>query len=171
LKLKDLRAINKSKDARAVLVYVYELTEIGINPQPSVYNSSNEASRSLAYSISSILNYKNTLIPYRGKLFFNYPITDFDKVFKKSQELTPKGLLNRVISTKVWAYNAQSLELIKNSPFPSKNQAAKALGIPKATLDLVLDKGRTAGSKAIYLYSKCLNAKEILALLKLDLCN
>lgn len=164
LKLKDLRAINKSKDGRAILVYVYELTEIGINPQHTVYNSSNEASRSLAYSISSILKYKNTLIPYRGKLFFNYPITDFDKVFKESQKLTPKGLLNRVISTEVWAYDAQSLVLIKNSPFPSKNQAAKDLGIPRATLDLVLDKGRTAGSKAIYLYSKRLNAKEILAL-------
>jgi hypothetical protein len=164
LKLKDLRAINKSKDGRAILVYVYDITEIGINPQPTVYNSSNEASRALAYSISSILKYKNTLIPYRGKLFFNYPVTDFDKVFKESQKLTPKGLLNRVISTKVWAYNAQSLELIINSPFPSKNKAAKALGIPRATLDLVLDKGRTAGAKAIYLYSKRLNAKEILAL-------
>jgi len=113
LKLEDLRSINKSKDARAILVYVYELTETGINPQPTVYNSSNEASRSLACSISSILKYKNTLIPYRGKLFFNYPITDFDKMFKESQKLTPRGLLNQVISTKVLAYNAQSLVLIK----------------------------------------------------------
>jgi hypothetical protein len=82
-------------------------------------------------------------------------------VFVESKKLTPKGLLNRVISTQVWAYDAINLELIKGSPFVSKNKAAKALNIPRATLDLVLDKGRTAGSKAIYVYSKPLSVKEI----------
>jgi NUMOD1 domain len=57
------------------------------------------------------------------------------------------------------------LELIKGSPFASKNKAAKALGIPRATMDLVLDKGDTAGSKAIYVYSRSLNVKEIEPLL------
>lgn len=69
--------------------------------------------------------------------------------------------MNRVISTQVWAYDAISLELIKGSPFTSKNIAAKTLGIPRATLDLVLDKGHTAGSKAIYVYSRPLSVKEI----------
>ena len=161
LKLKDLRAINRGKDSRVILVYAYEWTEKGINPQPTIYNSTNEASRSLAYPISGLLRYKNTSIPYRGKLFFNYPITDFNQVFEQSKKLTPKGLLNRVISTQVWAYDAINLELIKGSPFVSKNKAAKALNIPRATIDLVLDKGRTAGSKAIYVYSKPLSVKEI----------
>lgn len=161
LKLKDLRATNRGKDSRVILVYAYEWTEKGINPQPTIYNSTNEASRSLAYPISGLLRYKNTSIPYRGKLFFNYPITDFNQVFVESKKLTPKGLLNRVISTQVWAYDAINLELIKGSPFVSKNKAAKALNIPRATLDLVLDKGRTAGSKAIYVYSKPLSVKEI----------
>lgn len=165
LKLKDLRVINKTFDSRDTLVYVYDLTEKGINQQVTIYNSSNEASRSLAYPISGIGRYKNTSIPYRGKLFFNYPITDFNKVLEESQKLTPKGLLNRVISTQVWAYDAVTLELLKGSPFASKVKAAKALGIPRATLDLVLDKGGTAGSKAIYVYSRPLSAKEIKALI------
>lgn len=165
LKLKDLRAINGGKDSRSTLVYVYEWTEKGINHQPTIYNSSNEASRSLSYPISGILRYKNTSIPYRGKLFFNYPITDFNQVFEQSKKLTPKGLLNRVISTQVWAYDAVNLELIKGSPFASINKAAKALAIPRATLDLVLDKGGSAGSKAIYVYSRCLKIEEIKLLL------
>lgn len=163
LKLKDLRV--RGKDSRSSLLYVYEWTEIGINNQPIMYNSSNEASRSLSYPVSDILRYKNTSIPYRGKLFFNYPITDFNLVFEQTKKLTPKGLLNRVISTQVWAYDAINLELIKGSPFPSKNKAAKALGISRATLDLVIDKGGTAGSKAIYVYSRRLSVEEIKPLL------
>lgn len=85
-------------------------------------------------------------------------------MLEKSKKLTPKGLLNRVISTQVWAYDAINLELIKGSPFASKNIAAKALGIPRATLDFVLDKGRTAGSKAICVYSRYLSVKEIKSL-------
>jgi NADH dehydrogenase/NUMOD1 domain/GIY-YIG catalytic domain len=165
LKLKDLRFTNKTLDSRDALVYVYEYTEKEINPKATIYNSSNEASRSLAYPISGIGRYKNTSIPYRGKLFFNYPITDFNQVFKESQKLTPKGLLNRVVSTPVWAYDAATLELLSGSPFASKFKASKALGIPKATLNLVIDKGRTAGSKAIYVYSRPLNTEEIQALI------
>jgi hypothetical protein len=60
LKLKDLRAINRGEDSKSILVYVYDLTEKGIDHQPTIYNSSNEASRSLAYPISGILRYKNT---------------------------------------------------------------------------------------------------------------
>ena len=82
LKLKDLRFTNKTLDSRDALVYVYEYTEKEINPKATIYNSSNEASRSLAYPISGIGRYKNTSIPYRGKLFFNYPIRDFNQVFK-----------------------------------------------------------------------------------------
>lgn len=116
LKLKDLRSTNREKDSISTFLYVYEWTEIGINHQPTIYNSSNEASRELSYPISGILRYKNTSIPYRGKLFFNYPITDFNQVFEQTKKLTPKGLLNRVISTQVWAYDAINLELIKGSP-------------------------------------------------------
>lgn len=82
-------------------------------------------------------------------------------MFEESKKLTPKGLLNRVISTQVWAYDAISLELIKGSPFASKTKAAKALYIPRATIDLVIDKGGTAGSKAIYVYSRPLSVAEI----------
>jgi len=51
--------------------------------------------------------------------------------------------------------------LIKGSPFASKTKAAKALYIPRATIDLVIDKGGTAGSKAIYVYSRPLSVAEI----------
>ena len=164
LKLKDLRVTNKTYYSRDTFVYVYEWTEKGINQQATIYNSSNKASRSLAYPISGISRYKNTSIPYRNKLFFNYPITDFNKVLEESQKLTPKGLLNRV-SVQAWTYDAVTLELLKGSPFASKTQAAKALDIPRATLDVVLDKGRTAGSKAIYVYSRPLTAKKTKALI------
>ena len=165
LKLKDLRATNRVKNPTTTLVYVYEWTEKGISQQATMYNSSIEASWSLDFPISGVGRYKNTSIPYRGKLFFNYPITDFNKVFEEPLKLTPKGLLNRVISTQVWAYDASTLEQLKGSPFASKTQAAKALGVPRATLDLVIYKERTAGSKAIYVYSKSVSVKDIKALI------
>ena len=179
LKLKDLRATNKGKDSRNILVYVYEWTEKGINQQPTIYNSSNEASRSLAYPISGIGRYKNTSIPYRlpaagrlegaatplVKLFFNYPITDFNLVFEESLKRTPKGLLNRIISTQVWAYDAINLELIKGSPiFASKKllkQLAKVLGISRRSLDVGLDKGQSVGMKTIYVYTRPLSVEVI----------
>jgi hypothetical protein len=90
LKLKALRAANK-KDSTVTLVYAYDITENGINKKATLYNSSNEVSRSLVLPISGILIYKNTSIPYRGKLFCNYPIIDFNKVLEESKNLHPKG--------------------------------------------------------------------------------
>lgn len=83
-------------------------------------------------------------------------------MFEQSKKLTPKGLLNRVISTQVWAYDSTwKVELIKGSPFASINKAAKALDISKSTLVFAIDKARTAGYKAIYVYSRCLSEEEI----------
>ena len=73
--------------------------------------------------------------------------------------------MNRVVSTPVWAYDAATLELLSGSPFASKFKASKALGIPKATRSFAADKGRTAGSKAIYVYSRPQNTEEIKALI------
>lgn len=82
LNLKDLIDTNKAFYSKDTLIYVYEWTEKGINHQVTIYYSSNEASLSLIYPISGIGRYKNTSIPYRGIFFFNYPITDFNQVFK-----------------------------------------------------------------------------------------
>lgn len=150
LKLKDLRV--RGKDSRSSLLYVYEWTEIGINNQPIMYNSSNEASRSLSYPISGILRYKNTSIPYRGKLFFNYPITDFNLVFEQTKKLTPKGLLNRVISTQVWAYDANNLELVNNAPFDSLLDTANYFGVNYRTIARHLNTNKAIKRSGILVY-------------------
>lgn len=122
-----------------------------------------EASLALGINIASISNYRNTSVHYRGKLFYTYPIVDFDQVFESSKLNTPSGLLNEVISIKVWSYDAKTLNLIKGceaGPFESKTKASKSLGINKRVIDHFLDTDKAEGVKGTYLYSQALSKKK-----------
>jgi len=162
--LKDLR-YNTGQTYRRQ-IYVYDINKRGINPKFSFFNNSIELSAALGLPRTSIFRYKNTSIPYRGKLFFTNQIMDLNKVFEESQKITPKGQVNKIVSIKVWAYNALTLKLVNGSPFPSKTKASAALGIGRSVIDYFLDTGKAEGVKGNYLYSRKLKASDIKSLLK-----
>jgi len=97
--LKDLR-YNTGQTYRRQ-IYVYDINKRGINPKFSFFNNSIELSAALGLPRTSIFRYKNTSIPYRGKLFFTNQIMDLNKVFEESQKITPKGQVNKIVSIKV----------------------------------------------------------------------
>ena len=147
--------------SKNIPLYIYDIDDKGINKAFVLFKSMSEASRSLGINIASLIQYRNTSISYRGKLFYTEPITDFNQVFNSSKLNTPCGLVNRVVAIKVWCYDAKTLELIKGSPFDSKVKASKALGISRRVIDYFLDTGKAEGVKGSYLYSRPLSDKEI----------
>lgn len=100
-----------------------------------------EASQALGINIASISHYRNSPIPYRGKLFYTDPIVNFNEVFESSKINTPKGLVNKVMPVEVWSYDAKTLHIIKGSPFYSKIKASKTLHIGRSVIDYFLDTG------------------------------
>lgn len=97
--LKDLRY--NTGQAYKRQIYVYDINKREINPKFRFFNNSIELSVALGLSRTSIFRYKNTSIPYRGKLFFTNQIMDFIKVFEESQKNTPKSQVNQIISIKI----------------------------------------------------------------------
>lgn len=95
------------------------------------------------------------------KLFYTQPIINFDLAFESSKQNTPSGLINRVISIKLWVYDAKTLELIKGSPFYSKSQASKSIGINRKVIDYFIDTFKAEGVKGTYLFTRPLENKEI----------
>ena len=71
-------------------IYVYDINKREINPKFGFFLNSIELSVALGLPSTSILRYKNTSIPYRGKLFFTNQIIDLNKVFEESQKLHRK---------------------------------------------------------------------------------
>lgn len=175
-KLKELRRSNSEYSSleisdstrRKIPVYLYDINEKGINQSPTYFNSIRAASLALEINPTSLSQYRDTSIPYRGKLVYTNPIEDLDEVFEASKKNTPQGLLNKVIPVKVWVYEAKTLELVKGSPFFSKTKASKVLGIRRRVIDYFLDKGKAEGVKGNYLYSRPLDNKEIKSLLKVS---
>ena len=147
-------------------IYVYNIHDKSIDRSFVRFDSIKQASLALNINVASISQYRDTSVSYRGKLFYTNPIVNFDEVFESSKKNTPSGLLNKVIATKVWAYDAKTLKPVIGSPFISKRKAAISLGISKRVVDYFLDKGKPEGVKGTYIYSRPLNNKEIKILLQ-----
>jgi hypothetical protein len=69
------------------------------------------------------------------------------------------------IAQEVWAYDAETLELIKGSPFVYKSQPSKILGISRDVIRYFIDTNKAEGIKDTYLFSNKLNIEEINKLL------
>jgi hypothetical protein len=142
-------------------IYVYEINKGKINPKFTLFNDSIEASDALGFPRTSIFRYKNTSIPYRGKLLYSNKIGDLKKEFLYTQKITPKGLVNQIKPVKVWAYDALTLKEVDGSPFLSINKASAALGIGRRLIDYILDTGKAEGVKGTCIYSRQLKSSEI----------
>nr|QID02711.1 hypothetical protein [Orbilia oligospora]QID02775.1 GIY-YIG endonuclease [Orbilia oligospora] len=103
--------------------------------------------------------FRDTNVIFRNKLYFTKPIKNFELTFNLTKS-APSGLnFNKNIAQEVWAYNAETLELINGSPFSSKIQASKALGIRITVIDYFLDSDKPEIIKGNYLYFRSLNKK------------
>lgn len=160
-KLNALRTFKSSHSSKNIVVYVYDIDDKNINKSYVLFNSMNKASLALGINIASISHYRDTYIPYRGKLVFTSLIVDFNQAFEASNTNTPIGLVNKVLAVKIWCYDAKTLDLIKGSPFDSKTQASKCLGISRRVIDSFLDTGKPEGVKGTYLYSRPITNSEI----------
>ena len=143
--------------SKSIPHYVYDIHDKGINKTYVSYQSLKDASLSLGINVASLSHYRNTDIPFRGKLVYTEPLVDFNLAFESSKKNTHSDLVNRILPIKVWAYDAKSLKLIEGSPFDSKTQASKSIGISRNVIYSFLDTGRAEGVKGTYLYSRPLN--------------
>lgn len=77
--------------------------------------------------------------------------------------------MNKILSKRVFAYNAKTLESLQGSPFISFTKASLALGVHRSSIDFNLDKGKGVisrkSSSVIYFYSRALSIKEKKSLL------
>jgi hypothetical protein len=160
-KLDELSSKHILPSTKNIPLYVYNIDDKRISKDFVLFESMQKTCATLGINIASIIQYRNTSVPYRGKLFFTEPIIDFNRAFEVSKLNTPKGLVNRVLPSKLWCYDAKTLELVIGSPFFSKNITSKALGIGRNVIDYFLDKGKPEGITGRYIYSKPLNQEEI----------
>ena len=161
--LKDNNTIYVS--AKSKQVYVYEIMSNHINQKYAKYKSIIEASQLQNIARATISIYIDTNIPFRGKLYNSKPIIDLKETFKLVKTVSNDFKLNSNIAQEVWAYNAQTLELIKGNPFVSKTQASHAIGISRNVINYFIDTSKAEAIKGTYLFSKQLTDKEINKLL------
>lgn len=161
--LKDNNTIYVSGKSKEV--YVYEIMSNHINQKYAKYKSIIEASQIQKIARGTISIYMDTNIPFRGKLYNSKPIIDLKETFKLVKTVSNDFKLNSNIAQEVWAYDAQTLELIKGNPFVSKTQASDALGISRNVISYFIDTSKAEGTKGTYLLSKQLTDKEIKKLL------
>lgn len=107
----------------------------------------------------------DTNIPFKGKLYYSNPVLNLKETFDLIKNISNELKLNSNIAQKVWAYDAKTLELIKQSPFVSKSQASKVLNISRDVISYFIDTNKAEGIKSTYLFSNKLNNEEIHKLL------
>jgi len=116
-KLDELSSKHILLSTKNIPLYVYNIDDKRISKDFVFFENMQKTCATLGINIASIIQYRNTSVPYRGKLFFTEPIIDFNRAFEVSKLNTPKGLVNRVLSTKLLFYDAKTLELVIGSPF------------------------------------------------------
>ena len=142
-------------------VYVYEIMSDHISNEYNKYRSIIEASKIQKIARGTISRYIDTNVPFRGKLYYTKPITDMMETFNLVKNVSNDLKINSNIATNVWAYDAKTLELIKGSPFFSKTQASKAIGISRNVINYFIDTNKAEGVKETYLYTRPLTDAEI----------
>lgn len=104
----------------SIAIWAYKLYDTYIDKIPAAkYASVNQASNATSSDRTTLRNYINTSVPFKGFLYFSKPITEFELTFNKAKEAMAKFKLNPSAPKKVWAYDAKTLELIEGKPFDS----------------------------------------------------
>ena len=72
--------------SKSIPHYVYDIDDKGINKNYVLYQSLKDASISLDINVASLNHYRNTDIPFRGKLFYTQPLVYFNLAFESSKK-------------------------------------------------------------------------------------
>lgn len=132
-KLDELSSKHILPSTKNIPLYVYNIDDKRISKDHVLFKSMQKTCATLGMNIASIILYINTPVPYRGKLFFTEPIIDFNRAFEIYKLNTPKGLVNRVLPTKLLCYGA------KIYPLPSLLDAANYFSVNYRTIPRHLD--------------------------------
>lgn len=150
-------------------IFTYTLCkDKGINPTYIKYNSISEASSKEKIAYGTVLLFRDTNVPFRGKLYFTKPVIDFNSTLDLVNNTLKDVKIISNIAQKVWAYDALTLNLIKGSPFESKTQASNILNLSRNVINYFIDTNKPEGIKGTYLFSKPLKESEIQSLKKLS---
>lgn len=114
--------------------------------------------------------FRDTNVPFRGKLYYTKAIIDFNFTLAQIKNNLKDVKLNNNIAIKIWAYDAKTLTLLDGSPFESKSQAAKHIGISRDVLNYYLDTKKPEGVKGTYLFTRPLKDIEIKSLKEISEC-
>lgn len=110
-----------SKSNKPIPIYTYSLHKQGdcevIIPTYIKYNSIGEASKMERIAYGTVLLFKDTNLPFRGKLYYTKLIIDFNSTLGKVNNILKDVELVSNVAQKVWVYDALTLDLIKGSSF------------------------------------------------------
>ena len=147
---------------------VYEINSKGIKKTFLKYNSITEVSFNEKRARGTLGIYIDTNVPFRNKLYYSKPIKNsFESTFNLVKTVCKDLKLDSNIAKELWVSDAQTLNLITGSSFPSKHQASITLGISRDVITYNIDSWKPEGVKKKYfLFSRQLNNKEIDKLLE-----
>ena len=170
-KLMSLKSVTlpiEKKSNQPLSVFVYSLDDNSLNPNYVKYNSMADVVRNEGISYNTLLLFRDTNVPFRNKLYLTKSIIDLESTFNKIKDILKEVKIYDNTAQTVWAYNAQTLKLIKGSPFSSKTLASSELGISRNVINYFIDTAKPEGVKGTYLYSKQLDNKDLQNLLNIS---
>lgn len=163
-KLMSLKSVTlplERNSNKPLSVFVYSIDDNFINKNFVKYDSMAEVIKKEDISYNTLLLFRDTNVPFRSKLYLTRPIIDFESTFNKIQDILKEVKIYDNTAQRVWAYDAQTLKLVKGSPFLSKTLASSALGISRNVINYFIDTAKPEGVKGTYLFSRQLEDKDI----------
>lgn len=153
-----------------VAVWVYKLCATHIDKTFVKYDSINKAWEGSGPSRETIQMYLDTNVPIKGLLFYTRPLEDFDTVFNLAIRAYSELNIDGNIAKKVWVYHMvnDTVVLVNNQPFPSREQVAKFFNTATNAVLYYIDSWKSQGLKGYYLFSKPLVDLELIRLLELS---
>lgn len=104
-------------------------------------------------SYNTLLLFRDTKVPFRGKLYLTNPILEFDSILDEMNNNLKDITLISSDAKKVWIYEAKTLNQVEGSPFFSKRQASDVLGISRKVINYFIDTNKPEGIKGTYIFS------------------
>jgi NADH dehydrogenase/GIY-YIG catalytic domain len=98
------------KSNQPIPIFTYTLCkDKGINPTYIKYNNISEASTKEKIAYGTVLLFRDTNVPFRGKLYFTKSIIDFNSTLDLVNNTLKDVKIISNVAQKVWAYDALTL--------------------------------------------------------------
>ena len=158
----NLNNVDVQLSNKPIAVFVYSFNEDnGISPTFNKYNSMAETCKIEKIAYNTLLLFRDTNMPSKGKLYYTKPIIDFYFALDQVKDNLKDIKIYSNVAIRVWAYDAKTLTPLNGSPFLSKTQAADSIGISRDVINYFIDTKKPEGVKGTYLFSKPLEDIEI----------